>query len=143
MLDTQGAIFSRLNAVTDVTDRVADYAVGVKAIFSSAFPADHKLGPKPSILIDLPATNEEADTASDEYRETDSVIRIYSVPDGSNLSLVQAGEAVRNALKSWPNEVINGATFMVTSVSGPESAPTDDPSVDGLLLRVRQLIKET
>jgi hypothetical protein len=143
MLDTQGAIYTRVNAVTAVTDLVANYVGGGKAIFSSAMPQDHELGPDPTILIDLPATSVENDTASDEYRETDSVIRIFSVPNGSNLKLLQAGEAVRSAMKSWPVEVIDGSTFQVLSVSGPEAAPTSDPSVDGLLLRVRQLIKET
>lgn len=142
MLDTQGAIFNRLSAVSAVTDLVAAYGAG-KAIFSSAMPSDFSIGPDPVILIDLPATNEEADTASDNYRETDSVVRLFSVPDGSNVKLLQAGEAVRSALKSWPVETIDGSVFRVSSVSGPESAPTDDPSVDGLLLRVRQIIKET
>lgn len=142
MLDTQGAIYSRLTSQSAVTDLVADFGA-VKAIFSSAMPQDHTLGPDPTIIIDLPVTSVENDTATDEYRETDSLIRIFSVPDGSNLKLLQAGEAVRTAMKSWPTEVINGRTFRVLSVSGPEAAPTDDPSVDGLLLRVRQLIKET
>jgi len=142
MLDTQGAIYTRLNGLAAVTDLVAAYGAG-NAIFSSAMPQDHEIGPDPTIIIDLPATNVENDTASSEYRETDSVIRIFSVPDGSNLKLVQAGEAVRTAMKGWPVETINGADFQVLSVSGPEAAPTSDPSVDGLLLRVRQLIKET
>lgn len=142
MLDTQGAIYSRLSAVSAVTDLLDSFAGG-PAVFSSNMPTGFDLGPKPMVLVDLPALSTEQDTASEEYRETDSVIRIFSVPDGSNLELTQAGEAVRSALKSWPTETINGATYQVLSVSGPEAAPTDDPSVDGLLLRVRHLIKET
>lgn len=142
MLDLQGAVYTRLIGQTALTALLATYA-GQPAIFSSAMPSDHDLGPKASLIIDAPFANRSDDTITEEYRDAEIRIRCFAAPDGSNLALLQAAEATRAALKQWPRETISGAEFQVSSVTGPDAAPTTDPSVDGLLVSVRILIKES
>ena len=146
-LDPQGAVFARLTSLTSVTDFMNTYTpvggVSGPALFSSLIPADHDLGPKPTAVIDPPFSNLSDDTATEAYRDLSIRVRLYSAPDGSNQALMEAAENIRAALKSWPIETIDGAVYQVQSVSGPDAAPTTDPIVDGLLLSVRLLIKES
>lgn len=147
ILDPQGAVFARLNSQSSVTNIMDTYTpvggVSGPALFSSAVPPDHKYGPKASAIIDAPTSNQSDDTATEEYRDIVIRVRLYNAPDGSNQTLMQAAETIRDVLKNWPDEVIGGATYKVVSVSGPDAAPTTDPIVDGLLLSVRLLIKES
>jgi hypothetical protein len=93
--------------------------------------------------VGAPAHAGDDDTFSEAMRSEQIGLRLYHKPEGASLPLVQAAERVRTLFRNWGAVAITGGTVIQTEVAGPIPAPTDDPSLDGRIVQLSLLIKET
>ena len=142
MIDIQKDVFARLAADTSLASIVGTYGDAV-AIFTDYVPSDFVIGADPALVVDAPFDNADFDTFNQYGRTIQLNVRCYHKPDGNSLSLMQAAERARTVLKLWPAGSITAADLVDATVTGPVSAPTDDPALSGLLLSVRLIIQET
>ena len=141
-MDIQAVIYSRLASDPFVTSTLAEFNGG-PAVFATATPEDIALGEQPILIIDAASSDTSPDTASEDYRQSSSILRLYSKTSGSESLLIAAAEAVRKSLKDWAPGAVNGGVFVGASVNGPTPAPTDGPDERGRLIILDTLIKET
>lgn len=142
MIDIQKDVFARLSADTSLASIVGAYGGGV-AIFTDYIPSDFVADADPVIIVAAPFDSADFDTFDQYGRTIQLNVRLYHKPSGNSLSLMQAAERARTVLKTWPAGSITAASLVDATVTGPVSAPTDDPALSGLLLSVRLIIQET
>lgn len=141
-MDVQAAIYSRLTADATLSGLLAAHE-GLPAVFSDAFPQGYAFAEKPSVVIDQPSSGENDDTFTGEIHTSTVRVRLYHKPASSGVALVNARNRARRVLKDWPPQDIGDARYLDATVTGPERAPTSDPSLDGSFLTVRLTIKES
>lgn len=143
MLDHQAAVFARLTGDATLTALIALYASAPAVFEDGKVPPEFEHGDKPIIVVGAPAHAGDADTFSEAIRSEQIGLRLYHKPDWSSLPLAQAAERVRTLFKNWGAVAITGGTVIQTEVVGPSPAPTDDPSLDGRIVQLTLLIRET
>lgn len=143
MLDHQAAVFARLTGDATLTALLAVYATAPAVFEDGSVPPELEHGDKPIIVVGAPAHAGDDDTFSEAMRSEQIGLRLYHKPEGASLPLVQAAERVRTLFKNWGAVAITGGTVIQTEVAGPIPAPTDDPSLDGRIVQLSLLIKET
>lgn len=143
MIDPQGDVYKRLTGDSELASMLGRYAAVEVALFSDFVPSDLTIEESPVGVVSAPITNTQDDTYDQDYRRVELNVRFYHRPSGSSLILDQAADKARSVLKLWPAGAITGGSLVSATVTGPVSAPTDDPSLSGRLLNVRLLIKET
>lgn len=150
MIDPQKDVFARLAADATLVALLATYnSPAAPAIFEDGkAPASvvDALSTKPLVLVTSPANNGNPDSLSASMREEIVSVRLYHKPDGpsgSSTPLQQAAERVRALFKNWGSVAGTGGTIIHAEVSGPFPAPTDDPSLDGRIVSITLLIKES
>lgn len=143
MIDPQADVFARLIGDATLTALLLQYG-GAPAVFEDGkVPAKLEHGTLP-IAVVTPSTNAgNPDTLTSSMREEQINVRLYHKPDGTSTPLHQAAERVRALFKNWGAASVTGATLIHAEVSGPFPAPTDDPSLDGRIVSISLLIKET
>lgn len=142
IIDPQEALFQRLSgdaAYTTLLD-VHDSRV---ALFSDYAPYGFQIGDKPIGIISAPSQNVSDDTYTEEFRQVLLELRMYHRPQGSSYALDRAAEQARATLKTWPLGAITGGTLKDVTVTGPVTAPTEDPELEGRRLPIQLLIQET
>jgi hypothetical protein len=143
MLDHQAAVFARLTGDATLTALLAVYATAPAVFEDGSVPPELEHGDKPIIVVGAPSHAGDDDTFSGAMRSEQIGLRLYHKPEGASLPLVQAAERVRTLFKNWGAVAITGGTLIQTEVAGPIPAPTDDPSLDGRIVQLTLLIKET
>jgi hypothetical protein len=147
MINARSIVFQRLLADGTLTALLGGYgsAPSVPAIFTAPVPHNLVTGIDPHIIVDFPIGDDDDDTYTEEYREVDLRVRLYSKPHpsvGGTQKLDDAAVAARKALKSWPRSNVTGGVFISATVTGPVDAPTTDPTNAGRLLNVRLNLQE-
>lgn len=143
MIDPQAVIFARLTGDVTLSAMLAEYA-GAPAVFEDGkVPVEFEHGELPCIVITSPSNAANPDTFDANGRNEQVTARLYHKPEGSSLALQQAAERVRVLFKNWGPSSVTGGTVIHAEVSGPIPAPTDDPSLDGRIVSISLLIKET
>jgi hypothetical protein len=143
MLDIKAAVVGRLSGDMALAAMLLPYN-GAPAIVADPAPADLEIIDKrPVVIMAKPVNDENDDTFSEAYRVVRFNVRVYSRPDEQTLEIDQAAEKARSILTSWPAGDVSGGRFVSATVSGPVDAPTDDPSIEGRLLQVRAIFKES
>lgn len=147
MVDSQGALFTILSNDGPFLALLSSYTPGDNtarpALFTNEIPTDHRLGQKPTAVIDPPDINVRNPDSTDDWRDVTNRIRFYHIGAGSNLLLIQAAEAAAKIIDSISKFNFGGDIVVDATVNGPVRAPTSDPSADGLLLNARLNIKES
>lgn len=143
MLDHQAAVFARLTGDATLAALIATHASAPAVFEDGAVPPEFVHGVLPIIVVGAPTHAGDADTLSERMRAEQIGLRLYHSPAGASLPLVAAAERVRTLFKNWGAVAITGGTVIQTEVAGPIPAPTDDPSLDGRIVQLSLLIKET
>ena len=147
MVDSQGALFTILSGDAPFMALLDSYtpsnAVAGPALFTNEIPTEHRLGQKPTAVIDPPDINVRNPTSTENWRDVTNRIRFYHIGAGSNLLLIQAAEAAARLIDQISSVNFGGDIVMDATVTGPVRAPTSDPSADGVLLNARLNIKES
>lgn len=143
MLDHQAAVFARLTGDATLTALLATYASAPAVFEDGSVAPEYEHGVLPMVVVGAPTHAGDSDTFDANMRAETIGLRLYHQPDGSSLPLVQAAERVRALFKNWGSVAIDGGTVIQTEVAGPVPAPTDDPSLDGRIVQLSLLIKET
>jgi hypothetical protein len=142
MLDHQAAVFSRLYNDIALAGMLAEYGEAPAIFEDGQVPYEYEFTSRPIIVVEPPAHQEDRDTFDADMRIELLRLRLYHRPAGASLPIQQAAERVRELVRNWTGD-ITGGRIINTTVSGPQPAPTDDPSLDGRLLSITLLIKET
>jgi hypothetical protein len=143
MLDHQAAVFARLTGDATLLALIAAHATAPAVFEDGAVPPEFAHGVKPIIVVSSPSHAGDDDTMDGKLRSELIALRLYHQPNGASLPLQQAAERARTLFKDWGAVAITGGTVIQTEVSGPFPAPTDDPSLDGRIIQLTLLIKET
>lgn len=143
MLDHQAAVFARLTGDATLTALLATYATAPAVFEDGAVPPEFAHGVKPIVVVGAPSHAGDTDTLDAFMRSEQIGLRLYHQPNGASLPLQQAAERIRALFKNWGSAAITGGTVIQTEVAGPLPAPTDDPSLDGRIVQLTLLIKET
>lgn len=143
MLDHQAAVFARLTGDATLTALLATYASAPAVFEDGSVAPEFEHGVLPIVVVGAPTHAGDSDTF-DAFMRTETIaLRLYHQPEGASLPLVQAAERIRTLFKNWGSVAITGGTVIQTEVAGPIPAPTDDPSLDGRIVQLSLLIKET
>lgn len=145
MIDPQAVVFARLTADATLTALLLSYAAAPAVFEDGKAPAGavDALATLPLALV-TPATNQANPKTFDaKWREERVDVRLYHKPAGSSLPLQQAAERVRVLFDDYGPASITSGSVVNATVSGPFPAPTDDPSLDGRIVQLTLLIKET
>ncbi|MEO1359001.1 MAG: hypothetical protein AAFU81_01545 [Pseudomonadota bacterium] len=142
ILDPQKDVYVRLTSDATLMAAISTHN-SLPAVFSDYAPHDYVINEKPIIVTSAPSANEDDDTLTEFYRVLTLGVRLYHRPQGSSAALEAAAEQARHTLKTWALGAITGGTLRDVTVTGPVTAPTEDPALEGRLLQVRLLIQET
>ena len=143
MIDPQAEVFARLTGDATLTALLSTFG-GAPAVFEDGKVApEFEHGPQPMAVVTPPTNNGNPDTLDSFMRDELVTVRLYHKPDGSSLPLHQAAERIRALFKNWGGVAVAGGDLIHAEVSGPFPAPTDDPSLDGRIVSISLLIKET
>jgi hypothetical protein len=143
-LDISSGVAARLLADSQLVAMLADYR-GQPALFVDPVPDDWTIDlgvGKPTCIVAEPHVNESADTFSSRFRSASVNVRLYA-PRSAASGLTEAAETVRARLHNWGPGSLPGGSLVNATAAGPQSAPTDDPSLDGRILTATLLIRET
>lgn len=143
MIDPQAEVFARLTGDATLTALLSEYD-GAPAVFEDGKVApEYEHGALPMVVVTPPTNNGNPDTLNATMRDELVSVRLYHKPDGSSLPLHTAAERVRTLFKNWGGAAVTGGTLIHAEVAGPVPAPTDDPSLDGRIVSISMLIRET
>ena len=142
-MNPQAVVFARITGDATLTALLASYAAAPAVFDDGKVPAEFEHGSLPMAVLTPPSNNGNPDTFSEKMREEVLSVRLYHKPAGSSLPLHSAAARVRALFKNWGATAITGGTLIHAEVSGPFPAPTDDPSLDGRIINITLLIKET
>lgn len=143
MIDPQADVFARLIGDATLTALLAEFSSAPAVFEDGKAPSEFEHGENAMVVVTPATNNANPDTFSASMREEIVTVRLYHKPDGSSLPLQQAAERVRALFKNWGSVAGTGGTIIHAEVSGPFPAPTDDPSLDGRIVSITLLIKET
>lgn len=143
MIDVQAVVFGRLTADATLTAQLATYGDAPAVFEDGKVPADLVADDDPFVVV-TPPTNDANDEDFSAARRVETIaMRLYHKPQGSSLSLQIAAERVRALFRNWGPASVTGGSVLHASVAGPSPAPTDDPSLDGRIVSVSLIIKES
>lgn len=143
MIDPQAVVFARLTGDATLTALLAEYASAPAVFEDGKVAPEYEHGEDPMAVVTPPTNVGNPDTYSANLRQENLMVRLYHKPEGSSLALHTAAERVRALFKNWGSAAITGGTVIQAEVSGPFPAPTDDPSLDGRIVSITLLIKES
>jgi len=142
-MDLQAVVFARLTGDATLTALLATYATAPAVFEDGKVPVEFEHGTKPLAVVTPPSNSGNPDTLDAALRDEQISIRLYHKPQGSSTPIHQAAERVRALFKNWGSAAVTGGTVIHAEVSGPFPAPTDDPSLDGRIVSINLLIKES
>lgn len=143
MIDPQAVAYARLTGDATLAAMLATYGSGRAVFEDGKTPPEFAFGTAPAVLVGAPAHQGNDDSFDADMRLEQLIVRLYHRPDGSSLPLHTAAERVRALFNKWGPAAITGGTMINATVSGPVPAPTEDPTLDGRLMYLTLLIKET
>lgn len=143
MIDPQGVAFSRMAADATLTALLAEFQEAPAIFEDGQVPPEFQFGSTPIAVVASPAHQGDDDTFDADMRREQITVRLYHRAEGSSLPLQAAAEQVRALFKNWGPSAITGGTMVNATVSGPLPAPTEDPTLDGRIVYLTMLIKET
>lgn len=145
-LDIAGAIRTRLAGDATLVALLSAYGSpsGPAIFVGDTIPEDmiEAITDKPAIIVEEPGIQDDASDYTSAQRSVQTNIRLYNKPNGSGLPMLNAAERARTLLHHWATESFSTGELHGSFVSGPQRAPTSDPSLEGRLLIVRLEIKE-
>jgi hypothetical protein len=143
MIDPQGIVFTRLIEDATLVALLQEFDLEPAVFEDGKVDPEYAFAVLPIAVVTPPTNNGNPDTLDASLRDEQVSVRLYHKPDGSSLPLHQASERVRALFKNWGSAAVDGGTVIHAEVSGPFPAPTDDPSLDGRIVSISLLIKET
>lgn len=142
-MDVQAIVFARITGDATLTALLGVHSAAPAVFEDGKVSPEFEHGTKPLCVITPPSNNANPDTLDAALREELITVRLYHKPAGSSSPLHLAAERVRALFKNWGSAAVTGGTVIHAEVSGPFPAPTDDPSLDGRIVSITLLIKES
>lgn len=142
-MNVQAVVFARIIADTALVALLATHAAAPAVFEDGKVSPEFEHGALPLAVITPASNNGNPDTLDAAMREEVITVRLYHKPEGSSAPLRNAAERLRALFKNWGSAAVTGGTVIHAEVSGPFPAPTDDPSLDGRIVSITLLIKES
>lgn len=142
-MNLQAVVFARITGDATLVALLATHSAAPAVFEDGKVSPEFEHGTLPMAVITPPSNNGNPDTLDASLREELISIRLYHKPAGSSLPLFSAAERLRALFKNWGSAAVTGGTIIHAEVSGPFPAPTDDPSLDGRIVSITLLIKES
>lgn len=146
-LDIAGGVCTRLKSDGAFLAMLGMYAseggTPAPAVLTDPTPPDLEIDVKPVVIVGEPFRNEPDDTFTTNGRDVMLRLRILGKHNGSAIGINAVAEAARALLHNWSASIFSTGKLLAATVSGPISGPTSDPSIEGRILTLRLLIKET
>ncbi len=144
-MNSTAAIFSRIVGSSATTNSL-DVFAGAPAVFGDAAPDDYLTNTtwtRPCIVIAPPTRDEPLETFTETGRLIVQDIRVFTKFTGSSAALDTLARRVRDLFHNRPGDlVIQGGSAKIATATGPNAAPTSDPSLIGRRITLRLELQE-
>lgn len=144
-MNSTATIYQRLTADDLLGFDLVEYQ-GLPAIFDDAAPEDFNGfdAERMVIVIAAPSSDEAAETFTETGRLIRQDVRIYARRSNDNAPIDAAARRMRALFHNCPGELfVEGGKAVVSTVTGPVSAPDPDPSIIGRRITLRLELQET
>lgn len=143
-LDIVSAVRDRFLADGQLPAMLALYGGEPAILTGGVLPEDlsETLNTKPVMLVDEPFYDEDASTFNTVMREVKLRVRFFTKSAGSNIDMLIATERAKAIFRNISQPVFSTGKLEASFVSGPQNAPSEDPSIEGRLLTLSLTIKE-
>lgn len=143
-LDIVTAVRDRFLADGQLSAMLAEYENAPAILTGGVLPEDlsEMLNDQPVMLVDEPFYDEDASTFNTVLRDVKLRVRFFTKSNGSNVNMLNATERAKAVFRNISQPAFSTGKLEASFVSGPQNAPTEDPSIEGRLLTLSLMIKE-